>query len=287
MKCRVLALILALFMLATSLTAFGAASEMMAILSLERASGFAEEAVKMHLSVSGGRDGVKVTYYCAYNDGESIALNNAARPVSGGRDTFEFTPRQEGTYIITAVAEDGSKRATTVVTLRVAEHDTESLKLWSARAKSAVTEGDWRGNLVTVAYSQLDYEESITDFVRFEDGSQMNYSIYGDWAGSAYEEWCAAFVSFCLDNALAPADLKADTAAEMMEKAMDAGMYADAEEHEPKPGDIAFIENNRMGIVVAATAKGITVIEGNVDMKGIVGEKEYPISAVIAYAAER
>ena len=266
MKRRILAWILTVFMLATMLPAYAEESpELKASLSLGTTSGFVGDAVQLNLSVSGVTDGVKVTYYSAYNGGSQAALNNTPHAVVGGKDALVFTPNKAGTYTLTAIATAGTLKATAVATLRVAEHDTTSLTEWGSKADAAVAGKDWQADLAAVAKSQLGYTESETDFIRNDDGSQLNYSIYGDEAGDAYQDWNLAFVNYALGKVNVPVDLQSSTIAELIAKAKEANMLMDGENYVPQVGDIVLFDGNRLGIVIESENGNIMVIVGDAD----------------------
>ena len=80
--------------------------------------------------------------------------------------------------------------------------DVESASVWE-RTIPTLT-GNWQDDLIAVAKSQLGYTESTRNYEVQEDGTIKGYTRYGDWYGAAYQEWCAMFVSFCLNYAEVP-----------------------------------------------------------------------------------
>ena len=129
----------------------------------------------------------------------------------------------------------------------------------------------WPENLLAVAETQLGYQESEESFIVCEDGSRQGYTVYGDWYGCAYQEWCAMFVSFCLDKADVPASaFSRDIACvRWISELRHMDLYADRSDCEPAPGDLVFFDwdgdqhGDHVGIVTDVTETGIETIEGN------------------------
>ena len=67
-------------------------------------------------------------------------------------------------------------------------------------AKDSLT-GVWADDLIAVAESQLGYNESIQNYLVVDGDKTKGYTRYGEWYGDAYGDWCAMFVSFCLNYA--------------------------------------------------------------------------------------
>ena len=84
------------------------------------------------------------------------------------------------------------------------EVDVETTKDWEATLPSELS-GVWADDLIAVAESQLGYAESDENYIVANDGKLKGYSRYGAWYGDAYGDWCAMFVSFCLNYASIPA----------------------------------------------------------------------------------
>lgn len=133
-------------------------------------------------------------------------------------------------------------------------------------------------DLVATAESQLGYTESTENFRVNEDGSLSGYTRYGAWYGGAndsdfaYGDWCASFVSFCLNYAGIPqSDFPysagcEDWTAHLTER----GLYEEAANHTPQAGDIVFLNMNgygadHVGIVTDADENTVYTIEGNLN----------------------
>lgn len=110
--------------------------------------------------------------------------------------------------------------------------------------------GRWSEDVLAVAKSQLGYRESKTDYVLDEKGIRKGYTYYGDWYGIPYGDWCAMFVSFCLDTAEVkdyPLSAGCQTWIEKL-SAEDIDLWHPAvdpvsgERYIPRPGDLIFYD---------------------------------------------
>ena len=103
--------------------------------------------------------------------------------------------------------------------------------------------GDWAEDLVAIAASQIGYRESTIDFYIDEDGKTQGYTIYGDWYGADYSEWCAMFVSWSLNRAGVPSSaFPYEAGCQKMLNALSAmGVYENSwDGYVPKRGDVVF-----------------------------------------------
>ena len=151
--------------------------------------------------------------------------------------------------------------------------DIENATIWRSSVSSAQLTGDWRHDLVEIAETQLGYQSSERNYT-VEEGRIKRYTRYGDWYGGEeyrYSDWCAGFVSFCLYYA-GVKDVPQSFACEAWVGSLTAaGLYRDARDYTPKPGDIVFFCREtdpqrraaHVGIVVGVTEDGIRTIEGN------------------------
>ena len=154
--------------------------------------------------------------------------------------------------------------------------DVESAADWESRFSSVTLSGDWDKDLLKIAETQLGYTESQRNFDVVPDEEGEGYTIkgytrYGDWYGIPYGDWCAMFISFCLNYADIPETaIPYDCATTTWIKSLsERGMYADASDYTPKPGDLIFFDwegdklSDHVGIVWAVNPNSITTIEGN------------------------
>jgi hypothetical protein len=150
--------------------------------------------------------------------------------------------------------------------------DVESAIDWEATLPGNLT-GVWADDLVKVAESQLGYTESKANFVP-GNGRRMGYSRYGAWYGNAYGDWCAMFVSWCLNYANIPdeAFMREASCPNWVAKLKAKDMYYPAHgerAYTPVKGDVLFFDwegdgtVDHVGIVVEVKDDQIKTIEGN------------------------
>lgn len=180
------------------------------------------------------------------------------------------------------------------------EADVETEADWMAAFADVTLTGEWDEDLLSIARSQLGYQESTRNYEVMEDGETIKgYTRYGDWYGMPYGDWCAMFVSFCLNYADIPRDAIPYEAScpDWIEALQDTDydLYRPAGEYTPVPGDLVFFDweedgiSDHVGIVaemIPATEEEpakIKTIEGNVDDQ--VAELEYDLndSTILGY----
>lgn len=137
--------------------------------------------------------------------------------------------------------------------------------------------GDRAKDLIAVAESQLGYTESEANFLVTEDGTVKGYTRYGAWyAGGngtnfSYADWCACFVSFCLNHAGVSSDEfpYAAGCTDWIALLTERGQYEQKGGYTPKSGDIVFLDTNEdetadhVGIVTEVDESAVKTIEGN------------------------
>lgn len=169
--------------------------------------------------------------------------------------------------------------------------DVENSAVWEATVSKIELTGVWADDLLAVAKTQLGYTESTANYVVMEDGeSTKGYTRYGAWYGIPYGDWCAMFVSFCLNYADIPTEYFSRSAGcqswiEMLSGRADGykdfDLYREAGKYIPLPGDLIFFDWDKdddadhVGIVaeyteaiydedgVMETPAQIKTIEGN------------------------
>ena len=171
--------------------------------------------------------------------------------------------------------------------------DLETAAVWEATLpKEEEMTGFWPEDLIRVAESQLDYTESGSNY-HAEEKRNKGYSRYGAWYGDPYGDWCAMFVSFCLNYAgisreYVPYDCNcANWVKTLTEKKMYLPAGGDSL---PRPGDIIFFNRDQdsgsdhVGIVTAVDEeKGIDTIEGNSSDKVIRRHYDWDDTQVMGY----
>lgn len=152
----------------------------------------------------------------------------------------------------------------------------ESPEMWTAGIPALT--GDAARDVVAVAESQLGYTESSENFRVNEDGNISGYTRYGAWYGGgngsdfAYGDWCASFVSFCLNHAgISQNDFPYSAGcADWVQRLIASDLYAQADARTPQAGDIVFLNMNgygvdHVGIVTGMDESAIETIEGNLN----------------------
>ena len=94
----------------------------------------------------------------------------------------------------------------TVACLSDTSADLETPEEWQAANAEAVMTGNWAEDLVSVAQTQLGYEQSEKNFeIDPADGVTLRYySRYGQSYGNPYGKWDVMFLSYCLKYAGIP-----------------------------------------------------------------------------------
>lgn len=94
----------------------------------------------------------------------------------------------------------------TVACLSDTSADVETPEEWQAANAEAVMTGNWDEDLLSVAKTQLGYEQSEKNFeIDPADGVTLHYySRYGQSYGNPYGEWDVMFLSYCLKYAGIP-----------------------------------------------------------------------------------
>ena len=172
--------------------------------------------------------------------------------------------------------------------------DVETSADWDELFANLSLSGNWAGDLVNVAKSQLGYTESIRNFkaVYAEDRNAYDlygWNRYGAWYGEPYGEWNAMFVSFCLFYAGVSSDaVPYDSDPGRWAVTLTGrGLYHEREAYTAAPGNLIFFDRDgdgradRMGIVseVNRETGAVNCIEGGrsgrVDIYGYAPDTEY------------
>ena len=179
--------------------------------------------------------------------------------------------------------------------------DIENKSDWEATIP--VLSGNWAEDVVSIAQSQLGYEESTANFKLADDGeTRKGYTRYGAWYGNKYGDWSAMFASFCLNYAEIPSKTvpvnSGSTAwiTELKQK----DLYKTADNYNPTTGDLVFLDTDsdgkadHVGIITGTETKddvkdskvtSLTAIVG--DSNDAVEENTYEISGdtIVGYCA--
>ena len=149
--------------------------------------------------------------------------------------------------------------------------DTETAEDWLKTFEDVTVTNDVAENLVSIATTQVGYQESAKNFEIDTDGNKNGYTRYGEWYGNPYGTWNTMFVSFCLhySNVHDVTALESAGAESMKFAWMNRDAFARVNEYTPVRGDIVFADTNADGvadnvsIVLASDETGLTVISGD------------------------
>ncbi len=156
--------------------------------------------------------------------------------------------------------------------------DIEDAEYWESTLPDSLY-GNPVDNLISIAVSQIGYDESELNFVVNDDGTRNGYTRYGQWYNNPYGNWDTMFASFCVNYALEGAGISADevpyaSGANSWKVALvEAGLYSEVGDAEITAGSVVFFNTDddedaeRTGIVVSVNGDGtIDVVEGNVSV---------------------
>ena len=150
--------------------------------------------------------------------------------------------------------------------------DLENRDLWEQTFADVELTGVWAEDVLAIAETQLGYRESQKNYVVLDGSNETKgYTRYGAWYGIPYGDWCAMFVSFCLDYA-GVEDYPLDCNCPSWINALtELEMYQTPDVYTPVPGNVIFFDWNEnlvsdhVGLVKAVDLeKGeLITIEGN------------------------
>ncbi len=128
--------------------------------------------------------------------------------------------------------------------------DLETADIWEKSLPETLPER-WAEAVIEVAKSQLGYQESSKNYIEDEEGKKKGYTRYGEWYGDPYGDWCAMFVSFCLNyadipNEAIPREAACDRWVESLQKE-ECNLYRTKKSYEPKSGDLIFFDRDGDG----------------------------------------
>lgn len=151
------------------------------------------------------------------------------------------------------------------------EADIETADIWE-RSVSAVERSDtWAEDVIAIAQSQLSCRESDKNYIVTETGAQKGITRYGQWYGDAYGDWCAMFVSFCLNYGGVPEKaIPHESSCPRWQTALtEQKLFRDAAQQTPQAGDIVFFDLDADG-----EADHVGLVESLEDATRLVGEEE-------------
>ena len=154
--------------------------------------------------------------------------------------------------------------------------DLESPSSWESSLPGNLT-GIYAEDLLAVAESQLGYTESTRNYIVDDSGEIKGYTRYGAWYGFPHGDWCAMFVSFCLNYAVVEDFPQDSNCPNWILALQELELYRPASGYAPKAGDIIFFDrdadgsSDHVGIVAEYfapdehNAARLQCIEGNCD----------------------
>ncbi len=153
--------------------------------------------------------------------------------------------------------------------------DVETVSDWLSTIENVEITNDIAENLIAIAMSQLDYEESSNNFEYDNDGNKNGYTRYGEWYGNPYGKWNTMFVSFCLhySNINNSDELKSSGAENLVSALRKRQAYSSAEDYTAKRGDIVFFDNDSdnvadsCAIILSPQDAGLIIISGDSNNK--------------------
>lgn len=268
------------------------AEESAIAVSLSTEQRYAVAGMKSFSYQVGVKDGVApyaVSVQVSVNDEAVYSANE--RLETDGEFSFEFMPDAYGDYTVAVLAQDETgATAEASAQIPVSVNECETADAWARSVKGVALTGNWAKDLVNVAKTQIGYEESQRNFIIDKNGIKHGYTRYGDWYGAAYSNWCAIFVSFCLNYAEIPSDAVPYAAScnEWISRFESMGVFMDGD-YAPKAGDIVFFDLGdtgiHVGIVIKADGNEISTVEGNISKA--VARQSYATSdaRIIGYAS--
>lgn len=191
------------------------------------------------------------------------------------------------------------------------EADLETADDWEKTVSNVELTGDFATDLVAIAKTQLGYAESTDNYqvVLDDEGNETTetkgYTRYGAWYGDAYGDWCAMFVSFCLNYADITNEMVpyAASCPEWVESLSQLGFYEPVlvealdedgntitvrSDYTPEQGDLVFFDwdsngaANHVGIVEELETKEVSNSDGTVSYEYIVHTIEGNSSSKVA-----
>lgn len=164
---------------------------------------------------------------------------NNGSPAADKEETDEEEADNSGSSTDADTEEDDSEKSDDTA-------DVETASDWEKTIPDLSDCETWAEKLLAVAQSQLGYKESVLNFTVGPDGEHKGYTRYGAWNGNPYGDWCAMFVSFCLNYAGIDKDIvpQNENCSTWMSDLDDRGLFNDAETYVPEEGDIVFFRQH-------------------------------------------
>lgn len=117
--------------------------------------------------------------------------------------------------------------------------DTEDSSDWDAMFAEIPLTDKWSENLLMIAKSQLNYQESRRNCI-LEDQQLKGYTRYGARYGQSYDDWSLFFVRFCMEYAGIYGYPQESSASEWIMALEQEQLYHTGDNYIPKAGDLVF-----------------------------------------------
>lgn len=149
--------------------------------------------------------------------------------------------------------------------------DRETADVWERSVSGVELRHTWTEDVISIAQSQLGYDESEKNYIVTETGAQKGITRYGQWYGDDYGDWCAMFVSFCLRYAGIPGEaVPYESSCPRWQSTLtELKLFQAPAQHTPRTGDIVFFDLDDDG-----EADHVGLVEALEDATRMVGEEE-------------
>jgi len=163
--------------------------------------------------------------------------------------------------------------------------DVETNDDWEKLLGDIVLTDDVAENVLSIARSQLGYQESTRNYEVDDDGLRRGITRYGQWYGNPYGDWSAMFAGFCLHYGKME-DFPMNAGAESMRLEWEeADLYRVKEQFAPASGELLFLDKDENGTADAVAVidriedNTLFVIEG--DLENTVAEASYSMEGQV------
>lgn len=118
--------------------------------------------------------------------------------------------------------------------------DVETAEQWESAFAELTLSGEWAEDLLTIARTQLDYQESEKNLI-LDEQTLKGYTRYGAKYGTPYADWSAMFVRFCLEYA-GVKNYPVNSDAEQWAIALNVNHLLTDDGSALRPGDLIFLD---------------------------------------------
>ena len=186
-----------------------------------------------------------------------------------------YQPYSYGDYTVTVTVRDAQgTEVSSNYKVAAAEYDSENESIWENSVAGVELTGNWLVDLPAIAYTQVDYAQSVKDFIIDENGDRQYYSRYADARSSNpyAADWSAYFAGFCAEYAGMDEFITAGSVERWMERLEEADAYLATNEF-VQAGDLVFLDlegnadADHIGIVNGVDGGNLFLFVGDIDGK--------------------